>query len=347
MGQLSALDMANVRPDGVKSLRVDILAARELIDIFIWAYPNSTSQPTMKQGSKKVTTSSARRVLHKSRDELILAIRSQLDAGYESLGNFQDLAHSLVAYNESDVIEARSACLSWRSSFLNEMLLHGFLGHLSQPSTGVLYHRKRSDLSPLFWGCKGTPTPSISHTGLANLALMTTSMIKNSLEDLPPVIRLPQVHTPKANHEQFHNYRKLIRSLLAVLQFFPQLLPPQPPDAPTSRITCFKQSSISWMKWASCHIHSLWCHFELTPSSQCKISDPVSVLQKAFKDLGQVNNYVFAWSFYTARGDEEEAEEALQQVTQQWAQVQEWLVQVNMDQVLREMKAAIENEWLV
>ena len=101
------------------------------------------------------------------------------------------------------------------------------------------------------------------------------------------------------------------------------------------------------MKWASCHIHSLWCHFELTPSSQCKISDPVSVLQKAFKDLGQVNNYVFAWSFYTARGDEEEAEEALQQVTQQWAQVQEWLVQVNMDQVLREMKAAIENEWLV
>lgn len=344
---LSSLDMANARPDGVKDLRVSLLAARELIDMFIFAYPNATCQPSASLLHIESATDAARRLLvGKKHKEMILVIRSELDAGYETLGNFQDLAHSLVAYNESDVIEARAACLAWRSSFIDKMLLDGFLGHLSTPSTEVLYYRKQSDLSPLFWGSKGAPTPSLSLSGLANLALMTASMLQRAIEDLPTVLSLETVHAPKQNHETFHNYRKLIRSLLAVFQLFPQLLLPPSSTAASSSTILKCQDTLSapgaemkdWAvkDWTGCWLHNLWCLIAPT-SAYCKVGDPTSILQKAFKDLGSVNNFCFAWSFYTERGEEEEAAEALEQVMTCWANVKAWLQEVQIDEIMKSM----------
>lgn len=72
---------SNIVPDGVKPLRSNLLHARDLIDIFSFAFPpvpchasTCTSRP----------------------QDLLLSIRNDLDEGYTLLGDFQDLAHRCV-----------------------------------------------------------------------------------------------------------------------------------------------------------------------------------------------------------------------------------------------------------
>lgn len=97
---------ASSRPDGVKPLRINLLYARELLDIFSYTYPNaSATGNSLQQDSAAGRTADAalpepdpasNKHRPKHRD-MYLAIRDDLNHGYEVLGGFQDLAHRCAA----------------------------------------------------------------------------------------------------------------------------------------------------------------------------------------------------------------------------------------------------------
>ncbi|KAL6750061.1 hypothetical protein V8C86DRAFT_2823067 [Haematococcus lacustris] len=188
-------------PGDIKSLRVALLDCRELLDIFSWVYPNISTQWE--------------------------AVRRDLDAGYEVLGDFQDLDHSGVNYTQVDEVERRGACLAWQAMFLGNLQSNEYHEFVSAPVNGSLYRHHHT--SRLFWGYGGVE-PVATTTGLLNLAaLVRDSQIRQALDT--PVVELRHIHK-EPNHSRFHTFRKLIRSILAVLQHFPQLLPAkQPPDS--------------------------------------------------------------------------------------------------------------------
>ena len=95
-------------PTGVKPMRISLLRTRELIDLFIFAYPNH--DPRSIVGSNHLSLSGLE---HHDNDDLLTALRRDLDQGYEALGLFQDLAHAQVEYNERDLKAYRKICLSW------------------------------------------------------------------------------------------------------------------------------------------------------------------------------------------------------------------------------------------
>ncbi|GAX84254.1 hypothetical protein CEUSTIGMA_g11677.t1 [Chlamydomonas eustigma] len=232
------------QPDGVKSLRMNLLYAREAIDIFAYAYPRQNvieakrkllgynddkpdTRLLIKRGNlidlKQATSSVATNL--ENTDDLLLVIRRDLDEGYEVLGDFQDLAHSLVHYEVSDVELLRSKCLVWQQHFVQNMEARGYNNFLQSPSKNHLYDRPHKDLSRLFWGFRDThPDPHLS--GYANMALLLTSLAEEAGGDvLTEFLLLPQVYN-EPQHSQFHMYRKLIRSLLAVVHFFPDIIIP-------------------------------------------------------------------------------------------------------------------------
>jgi hypothetical protein len=60
--------------------------------------------------------------------------------GYEVIGEFQDLAHSLVEYNATDAARKLAVCLEWQGRFLaNEEALN-YVQYAANPSNDTLYH---------------------------------------------------------------------------------------------------------------------------------------------------------------------------------------------------------------
>jgi len=234
------------QPDDVKNFRMNLLYAREAIDIFAYAYPRQNANEAGSKISSLASKGSDTRTWHNKRslmsltdttttsaqnivehdDDLLLVIRRDLDEGYEVLGNFQDLAHSQVHYEPSDVELLRSKCLVWQERFVQDMEARSYLTFLHGPSKNQLHGRPLEDISKLFWGFKGAH-PHLHLSGYANMALLLSSLAEEAGGDaLTQLLQLPQVYE-EPQHSQFHLYRKLIRSLLAVVHFFPSIIIPE------------------------------------------------------------------------------------------------------------------------
>lgn len=63
--------------------------------------------------------------------------------GYELIGIFQDLAHSLVEYNETDVATRLAVCLEWKDQFIENEKERGYLHYITHPSKNTLYKRDK------------------------------------------------------------------------------------------------------------------------------------------------------------------------------------------------------------
>lgn len=193
-------------PTEVKTLRITILEVRDLLDIFAFAYSPG-----------------------KSGRDLWSYLRSDLDEGYESLGSFQDLAHSLVEYNETDVVVGRDRCLEWKSKFQGNLYTYDYSTYLSSPSLDTLHQRSKTHVSSLFWG--NHVRPSADLTGLQNMAKLAYRQLSLVLGSYDEVVALEHVYRRKV-HDVFHEFRKLLRSVLATTSLFPEIVRPdaqQPP----------------------------------------------------------------------------------------------------------------------
>lgn len=187
-------------PSEVKELRVSLLQIRNLLDVFVFAYPPGHKNKTGR--------------------DLWYRTRRCFDEGYEVLGKFQDLAHSLVEYNDTDVIATRQPCLDWQQDLRETADEYDYQQYLSSPSVYQIYQRPLSCLSHLFWD--GTFTPDHDLTGFQNLAKLQDIMLSKLTSQYDSVCALTEVYA-EAEHLVFHDFRKRMRTIYDVADLFPEM----------------------------------------------------------------------------------------------------------------------------
>lgn len=346
---------ATTRPDGVKPLRINLLYARELLDMFSFAYPNVTAA---NSGVIVLDIQAQRHA------DILLQVRDDLNEGYEQLGAFQDLAHSLVKYNETDVEEYRAVCLNWQERFLSHLFLRDYTIFLKSPSADKLFDRPKSKLSKLFWGYNGAH-PSLQLSGTANMAKLAVSLIEEADDQLPAVLEMEEIYSEPL-HSRFHIYRKLIRSLLAVLQACPSMMPEEELSGGVGLMSVlehFKGSLTTAVRvMHQALINHQWSSRRMAAeqgqtngaistgpadlSTSClPYSDFAKTLGKIFRDLGQVNNWIISYQFYLERGEAEDAEESRQKVLSMWSDVKSWMAQQDLTTQFKCTGKALVRHW--
>eukprot|EP00696_Hemimastix_kukwesjijk_P012874 gnl/Hemi2/26193_TR8790_c0_g1_i1.p1 gnl/Hemi2/26193_TR8790_c0_g1~~gnl/Hemi2/26193_TR8790_c0_g1_i1.p1 ORF type:complete len:336 (+),score=125.83 gnl/Hemi2/26193_TR8790_c0_g1_i1:138-1145(+) len=197
LGLLPTLN-ATTLPQDVSSLRKAILYAREMLDIFVFSYPNSTNGTDVWR-----------------------MVRKDLDIGYTLIGDFQDLNHSGVNYTQQELVERRTKCLNWLLQFSNNTLIYDYADFVLAAAHDQLFERSGKVLSQFYWNdAEVRPDPSIS--GLQNVAYLVNGMLIMAIRRYDSVTALTDI-TVDETHTLFHNYRKLSRGILSVPQYFPSV----------------------------------------------------------------------------------------------------------------------------
>jgi len=191
----------------VKSLRKSLLYTRDLLDIFVYAYPNTTSKAIAEEPLIKGT-------------DAWVKLRDDLDEGYTALGEFQDLNKTKVSYTTKELNKRRGVCLNWQQSFSKRNTT--YQTYILNPSTTALFIRSSDSLSQFYWGIADI-TPALTRTGLANIAFLVQSILNRAISDLPKVTALKDLYSNEEYHLVFHDYRKTLRAVLDVKSYFPNV----------------------------------------------------------------------------------------------------------------------------
>lgn len=187
-------------PHETKDLRKRIGALREVMDLFVYSYWNTAKQDPWME------------------------IRDFLDQGYELIGSYKDLydiqnleSPESAVYNQDEVAplrrEIQNWWLRWTYSAKDVHL------YLTTPSESHIYERKKSDLSRFYWGASEL-VPQLSLSGEGNLATLCHDLLQTTLNDWPEVKKIKNPSSSLEKENQFHDFRKRIRSVARILRTY-------------------------------------------------------------------------------------------------------------------------------
>ncbi len=194
----------DAQPHAVKPLRKLLGKLRDHLDLFAPVYP----------------------LAHDWRD-LWGQLRAAIDEGYGHLGDFKDLYDSQdvkrredARYDEAELTRRRDAVLAWRDRMVRPAHAENVRHLVAAPAIGSGW-RKRSCLSPRFWGAPG-PKADPDEPALTNLARLVRFRLREARLAWKKAARLRQLdgHDARAT---FHDARKRLRALVHVLDWFPEL----------------------------------------------------------------------------------------------------------------------------
>jgi len=181
----------DVLPSDVKPVRKAVLALRNALDVFSYAYP--TASPSF------------------SGDPLPY-VRDLLDEGYETLGHFRDLAESGVDYDEKELVKRRGEVLEWEAIFEDKDAEHGIAAYVLSPTNNLATDRPLKDLSSFFWRDTGI-VPKADDTGMQTVVKLVKAMLDLAEDGLSAVLKLNDLtHTDQ--QVTMHDYRKRLRAIL-------------------------------------------------------------------------------------------------------------------------------------
>jgi len=93
-----------------------------------------------------------------------------------------------------------------------------FSTFLQGVSLDELYFRPADELSSFYWEYIDV-YPELSLTGLHNIALLERGLLQLALQRYPSVLNLTRIYQNDP-HNLFHDYRKLVRSIVTVPGYF-------------------------------------------------------------------------------------------------------------------------------
>jgi hypothetical protein len=192
-------------PYDAKTYRKQIVAARDLIDLFTHVYP----------AGDKV--------------DLWNEIRNDLDTGYEAVGQFKDLFDSQgvepseAVYDKEELKETRAVVLKWKKSFLKNVQKHDYQGYLAAPLANQFEFRSKKDLSRFYWGAVDL-SPELGASGPANLKSLVSALLLAAADDYESVMKISDL-LKGDNDIAFHDFRKRVRSITKTCHYFPSLMP--------------------------------------------------------------------------------------------------------------------------
>jgi hypothetical protein len=199
-------------PAGVRALRHNISDVRNILDIFVFAFPNSTGS----HGS-----------------DVWPKLRRDLDDGYTLIGDFQDLDHSGVVYTRHDLELRLSKCLKWKTGFEADIQRLDYADFVKRARNDLMFFRPDRMYSKDFWEYVGD-VPHMELSGLQNMALLERGIIGQLVEHYQHVVSLTDIWDTE-NHILFHDFRKLFRSANTVSGFFPGVFDPKGSDCDVAR----------------------------------------------------------------------------------------------------------------
>jgi len=199
---------ASSLPTSVKPMRKALLYARNGLDIFIYAFP----------------VWKAKGVFEAKEHEVFNLVRGDLNVGYTLVGNFQDLQG--VNYTEKDLEKRLKPCLEWKAQFMANIRRYDYDRYINAISLDKLHDRPKTEMSKDYWRhVKGTPKEAL--TGLQNMAMLAAGQLTDAITDYHAMIKLEKIWET-AYHEQFHNYRKLLRAIYYVGSTFTKIYDKKP-----------------------------------------------------------------------------------------------------------------------
>jgi exopolyphosphatase len=255
-----------VQPGSVYVVRKQILKTRDLVDIFSPIYPNTTTT-----GEK---------------DDIWHLLRCYLDQGYEVVGEFLDLNHTHVRYTPQQAAYARNKVLEWNKNFTAFRQTYDIPAFLESPTVlhGSFYHEQESRL---FWkdgAPQNSKRPKGNDSATASLHMLGVKQLQKGQHYLQEALQ----HKHGINetiHEEYHNLRKVLRSLCDEYELLGSVMFPSSP---------------------------------LTDSA-------IKVFQKARKLLGDMNDDWTALEFYNMQDKfPQKQKKFVQQVNRQWKHFKLW-----------------------
>jgi len=208
-------------PHESKNLRKLIGNVRDYLDIFSFAYP------------------------YEPQDDLWQEIRKHLDDGYELIGSFKDLFESQglslavfdqntqtwsagvhpskIQYDQSKLKKIRAKILEWKKTHFEKN--EEFEKYLKTPMLTHFSDRPLKLQSKFYWAGANF-LPQANMTGNENIACMIHGLIKVAQKDKELVFDLDSLINEK-NAIAFHDYRKLIRSIVEDITYFPETVSDQ------------------------------------------------------------------------------------------------------------------------
>ena len=209
---------ANIEPHTMKPIRKQVGAFRNLMDIFVYAY---------EPGEK----------------DLFTELREELDVIYERFGEYKDLYDAietelserdektgewttpdnileLVKYDEEELAKRRKAMLEAKYAF--EEKAESFKPVLENIADGVATEsRKRKKVKGFFWKF-ASDEPTDSRNALENLFWLMDDLRAQAANDYAEALELEEL-TDYEEAEAFHDFRKRMRAVIKLYDFFPEL----------------------------------------------------------------------------------------------------------------------------
>jgi exopolyphosphatase len=191
-----------VMPGAVYATRKSMLETRDLLDVFSLVYPNTTSSNA---------------TVGLENEDLWGSLRLFLDEGYTLVGEYLDLNHSNVKYSEEQLEQSRNPVLDWHTRFRVFNQDHDVNAFLATPTTDDCFYHENE--SRLFW--KHIPVPNRPHGGdpaMASLQYLASKQLGVSLKYWKRVY--PYTSIDATAHEDYHDLRKMLRSLVDEFHLF-------------------------------------------------------------------------------------------------------------------------------
>jgi hypothetical protein len=194
---LKAFD-ENSLPHEAKALRKELVALRDQLDLFVFAYSAKEN-------------------------DIWKETRNFLDVGYEAMGEFKDLYDSQFLeegeepdYDKKEVKSLRNPILQWKSKF-EKQNWEFFL-----EVDGKIFDRKSKDLSRFYWGSVEV-RPKKNDSVSEAFSKLTIAVIHEAKIDLKKVVKLENPSENLENAEEFHDFRKRVRTVSKVFSYYPAL----------------------------------------------------------------------------------------------------------------------------
>jgi len=270
---LDSLNFSSL-PTDVRTLRKGLLYVRTAIDVFVFAFPIESETED---------------------NDTWFRIRTDLDKGYTLIGDFQDLSKMDVKYTKKELRDKRDLCLKWKLKFMENAIRYAYIRYLQRASSTVFYFRDVDELSELFWG--GIPErPIEALTGFQNIALLEKGLFNESLIRYENITKIKNLYN---EHTNFHEFRKLLRSVLSLIVQFPQIYK--------------KSESLNFDKIV------------------CTIKSTQKVLTDVVNQFGDINDILNTVDYYMKQNDEKKAIREIEKADRKWYELEIYILNMPFD----------------
>jgi len=167
------------------------------------------------------STNHLKKLFYQKKDDAFLTVRADVDAGYEEIGNYRNLI--FVQAKNKSISELRDIVLAWNESFTRHSLERNYSAFISSPDLTSFHTRPLKYLSSYYWGaCNVVPQKNL--TGVENIVYLMTCLLNLAHSDYDRMFKALGTPPLKVQDQlTVHGYRKTIRGILAVSNFFPSV----------------------------------------------------------------------------------------------------------------------------